>query len=144
MKKLFRIDCVLYPLGLLTVLSGFALHIAGHGNSHRIWEMCAVSHILVAMLFAVFIVRHLLAHPVWLKNFRLNVSRPKGRVTALLALLAVFTTLTGLSLLAVYGVNTGPGLLHYKIGIAFTLFLIWHGVSRFHILRKGIFVRRKV
>ena len=35
MKKIFKIDCGLYPLGLLTILSGIGLHIAGHGSNHN-------------------------------------------------------------------------------------------------------------
>ena len=49
MKKIFKIDCGLYPLGLLTILTGFGLHMAGHGSNHHVWEACAVVHTLVAI-----------------------------------------------------------------------------------------------
>lgn len=29
MKRIFKIDCGLYPLGLFTILSGIGLHAAG-------------------------------------------------------------------------------------------------------------------
>ena len=39
MKKIFKIDCGLYPLGLFTILSRIGLHTAGHGDNHQIWEI---------------------------------------------------------------------------------------------------------
>ena len=49
MKKIFKIDCGLYPLGLLTILSGIGLHIAGHGSNHNTWEIWAVIHSVLSV-----------------------------------------------------------------------------------------------
>ena len=66
MKKIFKIDCGLYPLGLLTILSGIGLHIAGHGSNHNTWEIWAVIHSVLSVSFTILLAYHLtssMRHP---------------------------------------------------------------------------------
>ena len=59
MKKIFKIDCGLYPLGLLTILSGIGLHIAGHGSNHNTWEIWAVIHSVLSVSFTILLAYHI-------------------------------------------------------------------------------------
>ena len=72
MKKIFKIDCGLYPLGLFTILSGICLHTAGHGDNHQIWEIWAVVHSIIAVSFSVLIAYHVYTHRTWFKALRRN------------------------------------------------------------------------
>ena len=45
---------------------------------------------------------------------------------------------SGIALLAIWGVNTQVGLLHYKIGISFALLMLIHGVKRIRIIEKAV------
>ena len=67
MKKIFKIDCGLYPLGLFTILSGICLHTAGHGDNHQIWEIWAVVHSIIAVSFSVLMAYHVHTHQTWFK-----------------------------------------------------------------------------
>lgn len=137
MKKIFKIDTALYPLGLLTALTGFGFHIAGHGNSHHVWELWAYAHTLIAIVFVVLLCQHLLTHKAWVRGLKEKALRKKRRVTMALAIVAIAVIVTGISLLFIWGANTHTGLLHYKLGIAFTLLTALHSVHRFSILRKA-------
>lgn len=134
MKKIFKIDLALYPSGLLTVLTGLGFHMAGHGDSHRIWELWACVHILFSAAFLILIIQHLLTHQGWLKGLRNQVLRKKRRITIVLALFALAVTITGIALLFIVGPNTHVGLLHYRLGILFAIMAIAHSVRRFRII----------
>ena len=56
MNKIFKIDFGLYLLGIFTILTGFGLHIAGHGYSHQVWEVWCIIHSVVSVLFTVLVV----------------------------------------------------------------------------------------
>ena len=136
MTSILKIDCGLYPLGLLTILTGFGLHMAGHGSNHHVWEACAVVHALVAISLTILLTHHIRPHRAWFKALRQSRLLRKRLTTALLTLLCLLTVLTGIALLAIWGVNTPIGLLHYKIGIGFTLLALLHSVKRISIMRK--------
>lgn len=136
MKKVFVIDLALYPLGLMTAVTGFGFHIAGHDNNHQIWELCAFVHILISAIFVYLVIQHLYTHKAWTKGLRDETLRKKRQITILLAVLAFAVTATGIMLLGIMGANTHVGLLHYKLGIVFTLLLIGHSVRRLHVLRR--------
>lgn len=142
MKKIFKIDCGLYPLGLLTILTGFGLHMAGHGSNHHVWEACAIVHSLFAISLTILLTQHIRTHLAWFKALRQSRLLRKRLVNTLLTLLCLLTVLTGIALLAIWGVNTPIGLLHYKIGIGFTLLALLHGAKRISILRKVLAPRR--
>lgn len=140
MKKIFKIDAALYPLGLLTAVTGFGFHIVGHGSSHHVWVLWAYAHTLIALMFVVMIVEHLYTHKGWVKGLQNQAARQKRsvKITCFLALLALAVVLTGIALLAIVGANTHVGLLHYKLGIVFAIFALGHAAKRFHILRKAV------
>lgn len=134
MKKVFKIDCGLYPFGLITAISGFGLHISGHGGNHHTWEIWAVAHTLVATAFLYLIICHCMTHKAWFKSLKQTTVRRKRRPTIILSLMTAATCISGLALLAIMGANTSTGLMHYKLGIVFSIFLITHSTRRFRIL----------
>lgn len=136
MKRIFKIDCALYPLGILTAISGFGLHISGHRGNHHTWEMWAIAHTIIAMAFLYLILCHCVTHKGWFKSLKQRAVRKKRRPTMVLSLTAVITAVSGLTLLAIMGANTPTGLLHYKLGILFSIFLIAHSTKRWMILTK--------
>lgn len=77
MKKVFVIDLALYPLGLMTAVTGLGFHIAGHDNNHQIWELCAFVHILISAIFVYLVIQHLYTHKAWMKGLRDEMLRKK-------------------------------------------------------------------
>ncbi len=71
-----------------------------------------------------------------MKGLRDETLRKKRQITILLAVLAFAVTATGIMLLGIMGANTHVGLLHYKLGIVFTLLLIGHSARRLRVLRR--------
>lgn len=138
MKKVFKIDCGLYPLGLLTAVTGFGLHVAGHGDGHGVWEMWAAGHTLAAAAFLFLIVWHCLTRKAWFKSLMRSRGQRRRRPTVVLALLAAVTVVSGVALLAIMGANTPVVLLHYKLGILFCIFLIGHSARRMRILTSAV------
>lgn len=51
MKRIFVIDWILILVFVVSAVSGFGMHIAGHGNSHSIWHNWAVFHVCGSVLF---------------------------------------------------------------------------------------------
>ena len=117
MKKIHKIDCGLYPLGLFTILSGIGLHIAGHGSNHNTWEIWAVIHSVLSVSFTILLAYHIHTHWAWFKHVRRSTINRKRFMTTMLTMFSISTVFSGIALLAIWGVNTQVGLLHYKIGI---------------------------
>ena len=138
MKKIFKIDCGLYPLGLLTILSGIGLHIAGHGSNHNTWEIWAVIHSVLSVSFTILLAYHIHTHWAWFKHVRRSTINRKRFMTTMLTMFSISTVFSGIALLAIWGVNTQVGLLHYKIGISFALLMLIHGVKRIRIIEKAV------
>ena len=139
MKKIFKIDCGLYPLGVFTILSGIGLHTAGHGDNHQIWEIWAVVHSIIADAFSVLLVYHVHTHRTSFKALRRNTIFTKQPMTTLLSIACLVTILSGIALIGLWGANTHIGLLHYKIGIGFTLLMLTHGAKRIRVIKKAVF-----
>ena len=139
MKIIFKIDCGLYPLGLFTILSGIGLHTAGHGDNHQIWEIWAVVHSIIAVSFSVLIAYHVHTHRTWFKALRRNAIFKKQSMTTMLSVACLVTMLSGIALIGIWGANTHIGLLHYIIGIGFTLLMLAHGATRIRVIKKAVF-----
>ena len=143
MKKIFKIDCGLYPLGLFTILSGIGLHTAGHGDNHQIWEIWAVVHSIIAVSFSVLLAYHVHTHRTWFKALRRNIILKKQPTTSMLSVACLVTMFSGIALLGIWGANTHIGLLHYKIGIGFTLLMLIRGAKRVRIIKKAVFPKHR-
>ena len=127
MKKIFVIDRTLVILFILTAVSGFGLHIAGHGAEHSIWHNWAVFHVVASVMLLVAVSFSVISS---------GIGR-KSRVTAVLSLIFFIVSLTGLVLLGISGANTEMGLWHYVSGIVFTVLSAGHIIKRIPLLRKS-------
>ena len=142
MKKLLVIDWILIIAYVLSACSGIELHIAGHGNSHETWYNRAMFHAIMSFLFFVTAIFHLATHWGWYSGIIKNGMGRKSKVTAVLSVLFLSTSVTGLILLDVNEANPQIGLSHYKIGIAMSLLSIGHILKRLPVLRKSMKIGR--
>ena len=68
MKRIFVIDWILIVVFIVSAISGFGLHVAGHGSSHEIWHNWAVFHVLGSILFLIAVIFHVAMHLEWYKG----------------------------------------------------------------------------
>ena len=138
MKKIFVIDWILFFTFVLSAFSGMGLHMAGHGNSHELWHNWAVFHVLSSSLFLIAAISHITTHWRWYKGAIKNGLGKKSKITAVLSVVFLFVSVTGIILLGINGANSDIGLLHYKAGIATIILCIGHILKRTHLLRKSL------
>lgn len=138
MKKIFIIDWWLLALFTVTLVSGIALHIAGHEGTTLVWHIWAALHSAVSLSFITAVALHLSTHNGWMRTV---FDRRPDRRRTLVLLLGAFsaaTMATGIALLFIYGANTSVGLWHYRLGILTGIMALGHTAKRFPVLRKSI------
>lgn len=139
MKKIFVIDWWLTAIFLIMVVSGFGMHISGSRCSHDVWHNWAVVHTISSFIFLVAGVLHVETHWAWYKGWFQKGLGKRSRVTAILSIVFVLVSVTGIVLLAaIEGANSGFGLWHYRLGIAMTIIGLGHFIKRFPILKKSL------
>ena len=143
MKRIFVIDWILIVVFFVSAISGFGLHVAGHGNSHEVWHNWAVAHVLGSVLYLIAIIFHVTTHWVWYKGIIKNGIGRKSKVTATLSIIFLLLSVTGIVLLGVNGAKSPFGLLHYKIGIITTVIAIGHIIKRLPVLQKSLNTRKQ-
>ena len=141
MKKIFKIDGGLYPLGLFAILSGMGLHMAGHGGNHHTWEIWAVVHSVTAVSLTLLIACHIQTHWAWFNHLHQRAVNHKRFLTTMLTAVTVLAVFSGIALLAIWGTNTHIGHWHYATGIVWALLILIHGVKRIRIIKKAISVK---
>ena len=99
-------------------------------------------HAIMSFLFFVTAIFHLATHWDWYSGIIKNGMGRKSKVTAVLSVLFLSTSVTGIILLDVNGANPQIGLSHYKIGIAMSLLSIGHILKRLPVLRKSMKIGR--
>jgi len=138
MKKIFVIDWSLIFVFVLLAFSGIGLHIAGHGYNHELWHNLAVFHVLTSFLFLVAAIFHITTHWGWYKGRIKKLAWQKSKITAVLSVVFLLVSVTGIILLGLNGANSYIGLLHYKIGIVTIVLCIGHILKRIPLLRKSL------
>jgi len=138
MKKIFVIDWSLVFVFVLSAFSGIGLHIAGHDNNHELWHNWAVFHVLTSSLFLVAAIFHITAHWKWYKGIIKNGLGKKSKITAVLSVVILLVSVTGIILIGVNVANSYIGRLHYKIGIVAIVLCIGHILKRIPLLRKSL------
>ncbi|MBR5331915.1 MAG: DUF4405 domain-containing protein [Muribaculaceae bacterium] len=139
MKKIFVIDWWVTALFVIMAVSGFGMHISGTRCPHEIWHNWAIVHTLSSIAFLIAGAFHIQTHWAWYKGWFKNGIGNKSRVTAILSIIFVVISITGILLLAVIdGANSGLGLWHYRFGIAMTIIGLGHFIKRFPILKKSL------
>ncbi|WP_291556629.1 DUF4405 domain-containing protein [Bacteroides sp.] len=112
MKRIFVIDWILIVVSIVSAISGFALHIAGHGSSHEVWHNWAVFHVFGSLLFLVAIIFHVAVHSGWYKVIIKNGIGRRSKVTVVLSFVFLMLSVTGIMLFSVSGANSPLGLWH--------------------------------
>lgn len=143
MKRIFVIDWILIFVFILSDTSGFGLHRAGHGSSHELWHNWAVFHTLGSVSFLVAIIFHVTTHWGWYKGIIKNGIGRKSKITALLSIVFLLLSVTGIVLLGVTGANSPLGLWHYKMGVIMTVIAIGHIIKQIPALRKSLNTKMK-
>ncbi|MBR5603483.1 MAG: DUF4405 domain-containing protein [Bacteroidales bacterium] len=141
--KIFIVDLLLLTLFILTAISGFRMHIVGHGNSHFIWHNWAIVHTISTLFFTIATILHVYFHWNWYKGLFFKPFGKKSKVTIIVSLLFLTLTISGFLAFVPQGPNSNIGITHYKIGIVSTLFFIIHIIKRYKILFKGLFKKNK-
>lgn len=138
MKRIFVIDWILIVVFIVSAISGFGLHVAGHGSSHEIWHNWAVFHVFGSMLFLIAVIFHVATHWGWYKGIIKKGIGSKSKVTAVLSVIFLLLSVTGLALLGINGANSLLGLWHYKIGVITIVIALGHVIKRLPVFRKSL------
>lgn len=138
MKRIFVIDWILIVVFIVSAISGFGLHVAGHGSSHEIWHNWAVFHVLGSILFLIAAILHVATHLEWYKGIIKKGICRKSKVTAILSVIFLLLSVTGLALLGINGANSLLGLWHYKIGVITIVVALGHVIKRLPVFRKSL------
>ena len=142
MKRIFVIDWILIVVFIVSAISGFGLHVAGHGSSHEIWHNWAVFHVLGSILFLIAAILHVATHLEWYKGIIKKGIGRKSKVTAILSVIFLLLSVTGLALLGINGANALLGLWHYKIGVITIVVALGHVIKRLPVFRKSLNCRK--
>lgn len=142
MKRIFVIDWILIVVFIVSAISGFGLHVAGHGSSHEIWHNWAVFHVLGSILFLIVVIFHVATHLEWYKGIIKKGIGSKSKVTAILSVIFLLLSVTGLALLGINGTNSLLGLWHYKIGVITIVIALGHVIKRLPVFRKSLNCRK--
>lgn len=142
MKRIFVIDWILIVVFIVSVISGFGLHVDGHGSSHEIWHNWAVFHVLGSILFLIAVIFHVATHLEWYKGIIKKGIGSKSKVTAILSVIFLLLSVTGLALLGINGANSLLGLWHYKIGVITIVVALGHVINRLSVFRKSLNCRK--
>lgn len=138
MKRIFVISWSLIVLFFLSAISGFGLHIAGHGNNHEVWHNWAVFHVVDSVLFLVAIIFHVTTHRGWYKGIIKKGIGRKSKLTVVLSVIVLLLSVTGIVLFGVNGAYPTLGLCHYKIGVITTVIIVGHIIKRLPALYKPL------
>lgn len=128
--KILLIDWYLLPLSVLSFFTGLELHLAGHGDSHEIWQNWAIAHIVTSLLFLVAGVYHINTHGKWYRFLLKERTEREKQTTIAISIVFAATVITGMCLLVIENANSGIGLWHYKIGLLMGLVAVIHIVKR--------------
>ena len=142
MKRIFVIDWILIVVFIVSAISVFGLHVAGHGSSHEIWHNWAVFHVLGSILFLIAAILHVATHLEWYKGIIKKGIGRKSKVTAILSVIFLLLSVTGLALLGINGANSLLGLWHYKIGVITIVVALGHVIKRLPVFRKSLNCRK--
>ena len=124
---------------ILIAVSGFGMHISGHGSDHALWHCWAVFHVVSAIIFVTCVAFHVKGHWSWYESLFSTGIGNKRRVTIILTVLMLAVTLSGIMVMLLSDHKKNHyGLWHYAIGIIFTVTALGHFIKRHKILFKGL------
>lgn len=120
----------------LTVISGLVLHATTHNLSVIHFKSWLVAHIVAAILFLIFAIKHIYQHWGWFKTFFTNF-RKYSKITSITTFFFILVSVTGVILI----IEKSKGglhlsLFHYQLGMLFSIFATWHCLKRLKRFRK--------
>lgn len=138
MKPIFRTDIALIVLFVASLFTGIKIHLADHFDTHDAWHDWSVAHVVVNVLFLRTAVVHIKQHWGWFKTF-FSAKTLKSKITKVVAVSFLAVVVSGLALLVfAEGQGSHAGLVHYWIGMIFSVFALGHFLKRFRIFKAGI------
>ena len=143
MKPLFKTDIALVILGSASLFSGVACHFVGHFYSQNTWQYISLAHgiINIALLSAIAI--HVKQHWGWFKGLIKKPSFTK-KIAFFITFSFIAVCISGIITLLFANIpNTHAGLIHFGLGLLFSLLVIIHFISRWKVFSKGIGIRQK-
>ena len=140
MKPIFRTDLCLAILFVASLLTGVKIHYANNFLTHDIWHTWSVIHFFVNIALLVTAVIHIKQHWGWFKTlFKTSSFALKSKITMLVTILFLATTITGvLLLLFIDGQGSLMGMAHYVIGLLFGAIGLGHFIKRWRVFKKGV------
>lgn len=134
--KIRRTDIWLMVTFPLTAISGVMIHVANHNPSEMQIQPWLGLHILAAILFLFFAIKHIYLHWRWFKSMFTGFKK-RSVITLLAALSFLFVSITGLILvIGKSGGGSHLSLAHYQFGLLFIVFATWHCLKRLKVFRK--------
>ena len=129
------VDVVAMMCVVAAIVSGFVLHREVHHlyiyNDIGLWGM----HEAVGLVLAAMLAMHCAQHPQWFRNYR-KITVKRKRVTTILLCVGVILAASGVVLMC-GSRSEEVSIIHYVLGIVFTLLAVGHVCKRWRIF-KGI------
>lgn len=137
-NKVIKVDAMLLPAIIGTVITGIGIHLSGHGESHEAWHNWAMAHVIFSLVFLILAYCHVKQHWGWYRNLHRRSKKPRI-VTVLLSIVMFFELMTGITLLVfIDGDGSRWGHFHWVGGLVLTIIATGHILKRFKILLKGL------
>ena len=140
MKPIFRTDLCLVIVFAASLLTGIKIHYANDFQTHDIWHTWSVIHFFVNIAILATAIIHIKQHWGWFKTlFKASSFTLKSKITMLVAILFLATSITGvLLLLFIDGQGSSIGMVHYVIGLIFGAIGLGHFIKRWKVFKKGV------
>lgn len=120
----------------LTVISGLMLHAATHNPSVINYKPWLAAHIVAAIFFLIFAIKHIYQHWGWFKTFFTSFGK-HSKITTITIFFFILVSATGVILMIEKsGEGSHLSLVHYQLGVLFSIFATWHCLKRLKRFRK--------
>lgn len=133
-RIVYSTDLTLAVIWPITLATGLIMHASGHGIIQQEGQLWTVLHTLFGILFFTTSLLHIKAHRNWYKSLVRNPKR-HNKITMGLSVGYLLTIFTALILILQKGpVDIHWDLLHYQVGILFSILGLCHLISRLKFL----------
>lgn len=137
MTRQIKTDLALLPSSILSILTGFALHAAGHAASLSAFRAWAMAHLIASLTFLILGWLHIVQHKTWYASLRKRQRRhhpiPIGLTIGFIGLAT-----TGAALMFSNGQAHTLGIRHYQLGILMSLLVLAHILKHLKALKKAL------
>lgn len=133
-RIVFSTDLTLAIVWPITLATGLIIHAAGHGIVQQGGQLWTVLHTLFGILFFTASLLHIKAHWRWYKSL-VRGNKCHSKITMGLSVAYLLTIVTAIILILQKGhADIHWGLLHYQVGILFSILGLCHLISRLKFL----------